>query len=70
VPAAAVVYTVFGFFMNAMYARFDPRGPMAMAIFDLLFLCASGWVAAWRTVSRVVLWFRPEPKRSESLGRV
>ncbi len=55
-PVATIVYTVFGFFMNAMYARFDPRGPAGMAAFDLLFAGARLWVAAWTAAARVSLW--------------
>jgi flavin-dependent dehydrogenase len=61
-PAATIVYTVFGFFMNAMYARFDPRGPVGMVAFDLLFVVARWWVAAWTAVARIALWFRRPPR--------
>ena len=57
-PTATIVYTVFGFFMNAMYARFDPRGPVGMAAFDLLFVGARLWIAAWTAAARISLWFR------------
>jgi 2-polyprenyl-6-methoxyphenol hydroxylase-like FAD-dependent oxidoreductase len=57
-PTATIVYTVFGFFMNAMYARFDPRGPVGMAAFDLFFVGARLWIAAWTAAARIPLWFR------------
>ena len=60
-PAATLVYTGFGFFMNALYARFDPRGPFGMAVFDLLFAGARLWIAAWSAAARVSLWFRGSP---------
>ena len=37
-PNATLIYTSFAFFMNALYTRFDPRGPLGMAAFDGLFL--------------------------------
>lgn len=58
VPAAAVIYTFFGFFMNACYTRFDPRGPIGMAVFDGLFLGARLWVAGWTLLARGVLLIR------------
>jgi hypothetical protein len=57
-PAATIVYTVFGFFMNAMYARFDPRGPVRMAAFDLLFAGARLWISTWTSIARISLWCR------------
>ena len=52
------VYTFFAFFMNALHARFDPRGWVGMYVFGLLFLAARGWIGGWTTVARVVLWSR------------
>lgn len=54
--AATLVYTLFAFFMNALYTRFDPTGPVAMAIFDGLFVVARVWVATWLTVGRIASW--------------
>jgi len=65
-PTATIVYTVFGFFMNAMYARFDPRGPVGMAAFDLLFVGARLWVGAWTAAARVSLWLRAPGGGAES----
>ena len=65
-PAATLVYTVFGFFMNAFYTRMDPRGPFGMAVFDLLFACARLWIAAWSMAARVALWFRRSPGAGRS----
>jgi flavin-dependent dehydrogenase len=62
VPTATIVYTVFGFFMNAMYARFDPRGPVGMAAFDLLFAGARLWVTVWTAAARILLSFRGPPR--------
>ena len=56
---ATIVYTSFAFFMNALYTRFDPTGPMAMAIFDGVFVAARGWVAAWIALGRVADRLRP-----------
>jgi hypothetical protein len=64
VPTATIVYTVFGFFMNAMYARFDPRGPVGMAAFDLLFAGARLWVTVWTAAARILLSFRGPPRGS------
>lgn len=50
--AATLVYTSFAFFMNALYTRFDPTGPVAMAVFDGLFVAARAWVAVWIVVGR------------------
>ena len=38
--AATYVYTLFAFFMNALHARFDPRGRVGMAAFAVLFVGA------------------------------
>ena len=56
--AATYVYTLFAFFMNALHARFDPRGRLGMGVFSVLFLAARGWVAGWTLVAQVVLWTR------------
>ena len=56
--AATYIYTFFAFFMNALHARFDPRGWVGMRIFSLLFLGARGWIAGWTLVARTVLWGR------------
>jgi flavin-dependent dehydrogenase len=54
--AATIIYTLFAFFMNALYTRFDPTGPVAMAIFDGLFVVARVWVAMWLAVGRIASW--------------
>jgi len=56
--AATYVYTFFAFFMNALYARFDPRGPFGTAVFGLLFAGARIWMAGWTLVSRALLLCR------------
>ena len=56
---ATYVYTFFAFFMNALHARFDPRGRAGMAMFALLFAMARAWIAGWVFASRVVLRLRP-----------
>jgi flavin-dependent dehydrogenase len=53
---ATIVYTSFAFFMNALYTRFDPTGPVAMAVFDGLFVAARVWVAAWSAIGRAAAW--------------
>jgi flavin-dependent dehydrogenase len=59
---ATIVYTLFAFFMNALYTRFDPRGPLAMALFGGLFGIARVWVAGWVAAARAFLWLRrPAP---------
>jgi hypothetical protein len=50
---ATIAYTSFAFFMNALYTRFDPTGPVAMAIFDGVFVAARVWVAGWIVMGRV-----------------
>jgi menaquinone-9 beta-reductase len=65
-PAATVIYTLFAFFMNASYARFDPRGPISMAVFDLLFAVARQWIAAWSLAARFSLWFMRPPGGARS----
>jgi len=56
--AATYIYTFFAFFMNALHARFDPRGWVGMRVFSLLFLAARGWIGGWTLVARTVLWGR------------
>ena len=56
--AATYIYTFFAFFTNAMHARFNPRGPIGMAAFDLLFAGATAWIGGWVLVARAVLWCR------------
>jgi 2-polyprenyl-6-methoxyphenol hydroxylase-like FAD-dependent oxidoreductase len=56
--SATYIYTFFAFFMNALHARFDPRGWFGMSVFRLLFLGARGWIAGWTLVARAVLWSR------------
>ena len=58
---ATLIYTSFAFFMNALYTRFDPRGPFRMAAFDCLFVLARMWIAGWSLAARVALWFRAAP---------
>ena len=56
--AATYIYTLFAFFMNALHARFDPRGRLGMSLFSLLFLGARGWIAGWTLIARAALWYR------------
>jgi hypothetical protein len=56
--AATYIYTLFAFFMNALHARFDPRGRLGMGVFSVLFLASRGWVAGWTLVARAALWSR------------
>jgi flavin-dependent dehydrogenase len=56
--AATYIYTLFAFFMNALHARFDPRGRLGMSVFSLLFLAARGWIAGWTLIARTALWYR------------
>jgi flavin-dependent dehydrogenase len=56
--AATYIYTLFAFFMNALHARFDPRGRLGMSVFSVLFFGARGWIAGWTLVGRAVLWSR------------
>ena len=56
--AATYIYTLFAFFMNALHARFDPRGWLGMNVFSVLFLGARGWIAGWTLIARAVLWSR------------
>jgi hypothetical protein len=44
--------------MNALHARFDPRGWFGMRIFSVLFFAARGWIGGWTLVARGVLWSR------------
>lgn len=55
---ATYVYTFFAFFMNALHARFDPRGRTAMLAFALLFAGARAWIAGWILTARAALWCR------------
>jgi flavin-dependent dehydrogenase len=52
------VYTGFAFFMNALHARFNPRGAVAMAVFGMLFAAARTWIAVWALVAQAALWWR------------
>jgi flavin-dependent dehydrogenase len=56
--AATYIYTFFAFFLNALHARFDPRGWFGMRVFSVLFLAARGWIAGWTLVARTALWSR------------
>lgn len=56
--AATYIYTFFAFFMNALHARFDPRGWFGMRVFAVLFLAAQGWIAGWTLLASGVLWGR------------
>jgi flavin-dependent dehydrogenase len=56
---ATYVYTFFAFFMNALHARFEPRGRVGMVIFSLLFTAARAWIGGWNLVARAVLTLRP-----------
>ena len=53
--SATYVYTFFAFFMNALIARFDPRGPVGAAVFGALFAGARVWIAGWTLLSRAML---------------
>jgi flavin-dependent dehydrogenase len=55
---ATYVYTSFAFFMNALHARFDPRGRPGMAVFALLFAAARAWIGGWTWMARAELWRR------------
>jgi flavin-dependent dehydrogenase len=55
---ATYVYTLFAFFMNALHARFNPRGRIGMATFRVLFTVANAWIGGWTLVARVALWCR------------
>lgn len=59
--AATYVYTFFAFFMNALHARFDPRGTIGMAVFGVLFAGAGVWIRSWRLVAGVASWARRAP---------
>jgi hypothetical protein len=61
--AATYIYTFFAFFMNALHARFDPRGRFGMSLFSLLFLGARGWIAGWTLIARTALWYRGLTRR-------
>ena len=61
---ATYVYTFFAFFMNALHARFDPRGRAGMATFALLFAVARTWIGGWVLASRVALRIRPAGRRA------
>ena len=63
---ATLIYTLFAFFMNALYTRFDPDGPVAMAVFDGLFVIARTWVAFWSGVARVALFVRRRPAGTDT----
>ena len=65
---ATYVYTLFAFFMNALHARFDPRGRVGMAVFALLFASARAWIAGWLLMSRVVRLVRPARRPPASPG--
>ena len=63
--AATYIYTSFAFFMNALHARFDPRGTAGMAVFAMLFAAARSWIAGWTLAARVALWCRPMLDRGQ-----
>ena len=53
--AATYVYTFFAFFMNALHARFDPRGIVGMSVFGVLFAGARAWIRGWTLVARATI---------------
>lgn len=63
-PAATLAYTSFAFFMNALFTRFDPRGPVGRAAFGVLFAAARLWIDAWSLAARAVCRRRRGPVRS------
>lgn len=68
-PTATVIYTLFGFFINALYARFDPRGPLGMLCFKLIFAAARLWIGAWSLLAHVLLRLRrPALRPATALG--
>ena len=67
--AATIAYTSFAFFMNALYTRFDPTGPVAMVIFDGVFVATRVWVAAWIAVGRVADWLRADASEGTAAAR-
>jgi flavin-dependent dehydrogenase len=66
-PNATLIYTSFAFFMNALYTRFDPRGPIGMAVFDCLFVMARMWIGGWSLLARVALWFKDAPPAPQGI---
>ena len=66
-PNATIIYTSFAFFMNALYTRFDPRGPIGMAAFDGLFRARQGVDCGVVAAARVVLWFRNAPPARQGI---
>ena len=65
---ATYVYTFFAFFMNALHARFDPRGRVGMAVFAVLFAGARAWISGWSRLAGIVLRLRPAPHGASSSG--
>jgi hypothetical protein len=55
---AIIVYTLFAFFMNALHARFDPRGRAGTLVFGGLFAGARAWIAVWVCAGRGMRWLR------------
>lgn len=55
---STLIYTIFGFFMNALYTRFDPQGPFGMAAFGVLFAGVRLWIDGWSLLARTVLRLR------------
>lgn len=56
--ASTLIYTIFGFFMNALYTRFNPRGPIGMTVFGALFALVRLWIDGWSLVARAMLRLR------------
>jgi flavin-dependent dehydrogenase len=63
---ATYVYTFFAFFMNALHARFDPRGRAGMATFAMLFAGARVWISGWVLASKLALRLRPAKRPPSS----
>jgi hypothetical protein len=57
--AATITYTVFAFFTNALHTRFDPRGPVGITVFGLLFAAASTWISGGALMAKAARGLRP-----------
>ena len=55
---ATYIYTLFAFFMNALHARFDPRGGPPWRVSLAVLRGARMWIAGWTLVARAALWSR------------
>ncbi len=55
---ALQVYTAFGYLINALYNKYQPRNPVPAALFSLVFVFFKVWFVVWTVICRFILAMR------------